>query len=74
VRTFLRRYDPGSPLRWAYGDEFDERNRFAIDPKWRGELPRTYFFDKEHRAVMQSGLLDESWTAGWFKTAGATGR
>jgi hypothetical protein len=31
--------------RLAYGDDVPEALAYAIDPNWRGELPRTYLFD-----------------------------
>ena len=46
--------------RFAYGDEAPERLAFAIDPDWRGELPRTLFFDGRGGAVAVSGVLGEA--------------
>lgn len=31
----------GSVESWVFGDRFEERLRFEIDPDWQGELPRT---------------------------------
>lgn len=42
---------------WVYADEFAERLRFEIDPRWGGELPRTYFFDRAHSVTAHSGAL-----------------
>ncbi len=36
VKAFLRRHDPGPVENWRYADEFEERIRHSIDPKWRG--------------------------------------
>jgi len=30
---------------WAYADDNTQKLQFEIDPKWYGELPRTYFFE-----------------------------
>ncbi len=44
---------------WAYADENTEKLQFEIDPKWYGELPRTYFFDKAHQRTGVSGVLSK---------------
>jgi hypothetical protein len=67
VAAFLRRHDPGPVQRWAYADEFEERIRYSIDPAWRGELPRAYFFDAAHKAEARSGVVDERWAERWFE-------
>jgi hypothetical protein len=69
ARRFLAQNDPGSVERWQYADEFEERIRFSIDPKWRGELPRSYFFDANHAVVTRTGVPDARWTERWFAAA-----
>jgi hypothetical protein len=69
VLRFLATHDPGAAVqRWQYADDFEERIRHAVDPRWRGELPRTYLFDAAHRAEAKTGLPDpvelERWLAG----------
>src|SRR6202008_3672241 len=66
VKAFLTRFDPGPVERRWFSDDFEERTRYAVDPKWRGELPRTYFFDARHQRVVRSGALDAKWVEGWF--------
>jgi thiol-disulfide isomerase/thioredoxin len=53
---------------WIFGDEFSERLRYSIDRKWRGELPRTYFYDAAHQARAVSGKLDELETERWINS------
>jgi thiol-disulfide isomerase/thioredoxin len=74
VKQFLERYDPGPVESWRYADDFEERIRFAIDPKWRGELPRTYFFDSQHHAEMRTGLPEAAWVDQWFARASQEAR
>ena len=74
VEAFLRRHDPGPAERWRYADAFVEKIRYAIDPKWRGELPRTYFHDGEHRVEAVSGLPDPKWLEAWFVSAAGAAR
>ena len=52
---------------WAFADDYLERMRWSIDPKWRGELPRSYFFDARHSAEARSGVLDQNWARAWMK-------
>lgn len=42
---------------WAFGDSAPERLRHAIDPQWRGEMPRTYLIDSKGSVTARSGLL-----------------
>ena len=44
---------------WAYADDNAEKLQYEIDPKWYGELPRTYFFDKAHQRIGVSGVLSK---------------
>src|SRR5690606_25114683 len=67
VRRFLTQFDPGPVEKWAFADEYVERVRYSVDPKWRGELPRAYFYDAKHVAVAHTGLLDPAWLNDWFK-------
>lgn len=45
---------------WVYADENTQKLQFEIDPKWYGELPRTYFFDKAHQRESVSGIISEA--------------
>lgn len=42
---------------WAFGAAPAERLRHAIDPAWRGEMPRSYWFDAQGRRQAYSGLI-----------------
>jgi thiol-disulfide isomerase/thioredoxin len=42
---------------WVFADPQVERLRYEIDRHWWGELPRTYFFDAEHRLEGVSGVV-----------------
>lgn len=48
-----------------FADAMAERVRFAVDRKWRGELPRTYLFDKDHAATAVTGAVSEVTLAAW---------
>lgn len=44
---------------WVYADENTQKLQYEIDPKWFGELPRTYFFDSTHKREGVSGVLSK---------------
>jgi hypothetical protein len=46
-------------VRFAYGDDAPEALAYAIDPKWRGELPRTMLFDGRGGKQVLSGVVGE---------------
>lgn len=48
---------PGA--RYAYGAESPDALAHALDPKWRGELPRTLLFDGNGGKEAVSGVMDE---------------
>lgn len=45
--------------RHAYGDDVPEAIAHAIDPRWRGELPRTLFFDGRGGRTAITGVVTE---------------
>ena len=42
---------------WAYGDEPPEQLRYALDPKWHGEKPRSYWFNAKGEKIAYSGVI-----------------
>lgn len=42
---------------WAFGAAPAEQLRYAIDPKWHGEMPRSYWFNGRGDKVAHSGVL-----------------
>lgn len=46
--------------RYAYGSDSPEALAYALDPAWRGELPRTLLLDGKGGRVAVSGVLDEA--------------
>ena len=54
---------------WVYADAFAERLRFEVDPRWGGELPRTYFYDRAHAVTVRSGALAPAELERWAVTS-----
>lgn len=42
---------------WAFGSAPPEQLRYAIDPKWHGEMPRSYWFDAKGEKIAHSGVI-----------------
>jgi thiol-disulfide isomerase/thioredoxin len=52
--------------RWVFADQAPERLRYAIDPEWAGELPRTYLYDQHCGRVAVSGALSDESLRRWL--------
>ena len=59
---------PGADF-WLFGDAGAERLRHAIDPGWRGEMPRSYFYNRDGSRVGLSGPISEDLLEGWVEEA-----
>jgi len=57
ILTILTKNDLARLENWAYADENTQKLQYEIDPKWYGELPRTYFFNATHQRDGVSGVL-----------------
>ena len=42
---------------WSFGGLAPERLRYAIDPRWRGEKPLSYWYDAQGQRVAHSGVI-----------------
>jgi thiol-disulfide isomerase/thioredoxin len=42
---------------WAFGAAPPEQLRYAIDPKWHGETPRSYWYDATGARTARSGMI-----------------
>lgn len=51
---------------WAFADAFSERLRFEIDPKWRGEMPRTLLIARSGAVTVMSGVADLKAVRAWL--------
>jgi thiol-disulfide isomerase/thioredoxin len=60
---------PGADA-WRFGDAGAERLRYAIDPDWRGEMPRSYFYDEDGDRVGISGPISTELLQRWLGIRG----
>lgn len=59
VKQILAKYQLEDVENWIFADENNQKLRYEIDPKWYGELPRTYFFDSAHQRTAKSGVMSK---------------
>jgi thiol-disulfide isomerase/thioredoxin len=59
IQSILEKSQLSGIENWVYADDNTQKLQFEIDPKWYGELPRTYFFDKTHRREGISGVFSK---------------
>jgi len=59
------RFGLGMAEQWIFADDMPERLRFDIDQRWHGELPRTQFYDRDHRVEVVSGVVPPQRLAAW---------
>lgn len=52
--------------KWIFSDDFVERLYFSVNPRWRGELPLTYFFDKNNKMLKYLGVIKEKELISWL--------
>ena len=57
ISATLAKFSLGKAEAWVFADSYTERLRFEVDKKWYGELPRTYFYDRQHRRDGRSGVV-----------------
>ena len=51
---------------WIFADPSAARLRYSIDPRWHGELPRSYLYSIDHPAAAISGILSEQAFQQWL--------
>lgn len=69
ILDVLRQYPLPRAERWVFADEFTERLRFEVDPRWRGELPRTYLHGPGKAVASISGRIEAQRMARWLQAA-----
>jgi hypothetical protein len=67
IQKILAKNDLAGLENWLFADENPQKLRYEIDPKWYGELPRTYFLNKKHEREGVSGVLSQEDYEALFK-------
>jgi len=63
----LKRHGLANVEAWMFADDFSEKLRFEIDPRWSGELPRNYFVQANGNSRGQSGKVDAHTVKTWLR-------
>lgn len=58
---------------WVFGHEPQERLRYAVNPDWMGEMPRTYFYRADGQRQGVSGVIGDADWARHLRWAGIAG-
>jgi thiol-disulfide isomerase/thioredoxin len=51
---------------WIFADDFVERLRFEIDPRWRGEIPMTLLIARDGKTTTIEGVADPAQVRSWL--------
>jgi hypothetical protein len=68
AEAILAQYSLSRAERWIFADDFVERLRFEIDPRWHGELPRTYLHGPGKAVAAITGTLEPQRVAQWLES------
>lgn len=52
--------------KWVFADNYATRLYSDVDEKWRGELPLTYFFDRNNTMLKHMGTINKQELTTWF--------
>lgn len=66
--AILAQYPLARAERWIFADDFVERLRFEVDPRWHGELPRTYLHGPGKAVAVITGKLEPQRVAQWLES------
>jgi len=66
VQQLLGKKNLAETETWVFADNFAERLYYDINPRWRGELPLTYFFDKNNVMLKHMGIVKEDELLEWL--------
>lgn len=66
AQQFLTRFELETMSSWIYGTNEPEKLRYAIDPRWYGEMPRSYFYDRNGKRLAVSGVVPEEKLRSWI--------
>ena len=60
LQMLLEQKGLGHLQSWQFSGDNPQKLRYEIDASWYGELPRSYFFNRQQQHTAKSGLLTKS--------------
>lgn len=67
IKKLLKQFELSKHDNWIFSGDMKQKLRFTIDPKWYGELPRSYFYKNQNYRIARSGALDKATLNNWLK-------
>jgi thiol-disulfide isomerase/thioredoxin len=68
VSDMLTKTGLASAENWMFADDFVERLRFEINPRWRGEIPMTLLIARDGKITTIEGMADPAQVRAWLDT------
>ncbi len=72
IEQILASKNLANAQKWVFADNYVERLYFDIDKSWRGELPLSYFFDKNNKMIRHLGIIKEPALIEWLAEQSTT--
>ncbi len=72
IRQLMDKYGLTDIQQWVFAGDSAQAIRFAIDPLWYGELPRSYFHHEDNKRQAKTGKLDEDTLLAWLRAINYT--
>jgi thiol-disulfide isomerase/thioredoxin len=66
VSEMLAKTGLASAENWMFADDFVERLRFEINPRWRGEIPMTLLIARDGKITTIEGMADPAQVRAWL--------
>ncbi|QBG35853.1 redoxin domain-containing protein [Litorilituus sediminis] len=66
AENILAQFDVSDLTHYYFADGQSDQSRYAIDPSWYGELPRSYFIDESGNLYGKSGLIAKELLSRWL--------
>ena len=66
VSEMLAKTGLASAENWMFADDFVERLRFEINPRWRGEIPMTLLIARDGKIITIEGMADPAEVRAWL--------
>ncbi len=60
VKKILKQFNLAELDNWGYANSDEEKLRYDIDPRWYGDLPRSYFFPLQGKIKRLRGALSSA--------------
>jgi thiol-disulfide isomerase/thioredoxin len=74
VKTMLAQDGLSGAENWTFDDDFVERLRYEIDPRWQGDIPRTLLIARDGTVTTIEGVADFAKVASWWRSQSATAK